>query len=50
MKVGLTIGASNGEVMGWRVSDSMMGMKLRWRCESKISSAEGGLCQPRART
>jgi len=36
--------------MEWGVSNSIKGMHLRWRCESKSASAEGGLCQPRAWT
>ncbi len=33
-----------------RVNNSIKGMHLTWRCELKIASAEGGLCQPRAWT
>lgn len=36
--------------MGWKRCGSALGMRLRWRCESKLASAEDGLCHLRART
>jgi hypothetical protein len=33
-----------------RLDDTMLAKMLQWKCESKVASAEGGLCKPRART